>query len=311
MTKRVLPELIPESLRHACEMVIDNNGVMLADQCQAVCDKTGETLESLMLQLLPLAASYSIANISQFNVGAVVAGAKTNAAGYSNLYLGANFEFDNLALGHSLHAEQAASTNAWFHNDVVKSLAVTAAPCGHCRQFLYEISAGSSMPIYLPKAEQHNSDEKFSTNELNELLPSAFGPFDLGSKETLMANKNSKPELSLVNKNDDELVLLALELASSSYAPYTKNFSGCVVQTNDGSTVGGRYAENAAFNPSLIALIAALSQMRMRPNTFSANDIKRVVMVEQVTQTSQRLASEQLLKAVNPSISFEWHEVTS
>ena len=49
----------------------------------------------------------------------------------------------------------------------------------------------------------------------------------------------------------DALVLEALEHARCSYAPYTHNYAAVVLKTQDGSTYQGRYAENAAFNPTL------------------------------------------------------------
>ncbi|TQV76737.1 cytidine deaminase [Aliikangiella marina] len=312
MTIRNLSSRTPEKDRESFERVIQNDGVMLAEECQKFCETHNESLETLMLKLLPLAADYSVANISNFNVGAVVCGKQQNRKGYSNLYLGANFEFDHLALGNSLHAEQAAATNAWMHNDSIKSLATSAAPCGHCRQFLYESSCGDSLPILIPQPEssiaQSNAD--YQAIELNTLLPAAFGPADLGSQEKLMSNNNQGINLSFAKGVNDSLVDLARLTAEQSYAPYTKNFAGCVILAEDNETYLGRYAENVAFNPSLLAFTAALSQMRMARKAFSSNRIKRVIIVEHDTQTSQRSASELLLGSLNSRVRLEWHAAT-
>ena len=80
-------------------------------------------------ELLPLAAKFSIAPISDFNVGAVAIG------GSGKLYLGANLEFIGVPLSTSLHAEQSAILNARDHGETsISGLVVSAAPCGHCRQ---------------------------------------------------------------------------------------------------------------------------------------------------------------------------------
>ena len=56
------------------------------------------------------------------------------------LYVGVNLEFPCLPLHNSVHAEQFLVVNALQHGEreLVK-LAVSAAPCGHCRQFLSEL----------------------------------------------------------------------------------------------------------------------------------------------------------------------------
>ena len=83
--------------------------------------------ESLMIELLPLAANYSVAPISSYHVGAVIRGAE-NSDGSANLYFGANFEFEDQALGHSLHAEQSAISNAWLNGETsVTALAISSS----------------------------------------------------------------------------------------------------------------------------------------------------------------------------------------
>ena len=56
------------------------------------------------------------------------------------LYVGVHLEFPCLPLHNSVHAEQFLVVNALQHGEreLVK-LAVSAAPCGHCRQFLSEL----------------------------------------------------------------------------------------------------------------------------------------------------------------------------
>ena len=62
-----------------------------------------------------------------------------------------------------------------------------------------------------------------------------------------------------------------------SYAPYSKSFAGVAVRTRDGRIFSGAYAENAAFNPSLSPLQAALSQLNLGGAGWS--DIAEGVLV--------------------------------
>ena len=56
------------------------------------------------------------------------------------LYVGVNLEFPCLPLHNSVHAEQFLVVNALQHGELeLVKLAVSAAPCGHCRQFLSEL----------------------------------------------------------------------------------------------------------------------------------------------------------------------------
>ena len=58
-----------------------------------------------------------------------------------NLYFGANYEFPGQALSFTVHAEQAATMHAIsFGETGIDLLAVSAAPCGYCRQFLNELT---------------------------------------------------------------------------------------------------------------------------------------------------------------------------
>lgn len=56
------------------------------------------------------------------------------------LYVGVNLEFARLPINNSVHAEQFLVANALHHGEqAITKIAVSAAPCGHCRQFYSEL----------------------------------------------------------------------------------------------------------------------------------------------------------------------------
>src|SRR5207237_1135047 len=147
------------------------------------------------------------------------------------LYVGANIEFPCHSLGFSVHGEQSALSNAYMHSDGgVSSIAVTAAPCGHCRQFMNELSPDGDIQVLV--------DGKPSV-KLSSLLPSAFGPKDL--RVTNVAFPVKEVDLILPKEASDALVLAALAAARKSYAPYTKAYSGVAIGTRLGRTYKGAY----------------------------------------------------------------------
>jgi len=303
--------------------IAKSSGVVSAELCSKICKKLNIGYESLMIELLPLAAEYAVAPISSFYVGAIVRGVEKDHNGMANLYFGANLEFENQALGHSVHAEQAALSNAWLHGETdITAVAISAPPCGHCRQFFVEVAGDKPLKILLPKGsykgltvEAPDPDVSFDRIDLSQLIPAAFGPLDLGCERLLMEQSPAAITLTLAdqfeNKQvdedylDDQLVQLALSAANASYAPYTNNFAGCAIELSTGEMVQGRYAENAAYNPSLPPLAAALSQAVLATKITKAQDVKRAVLVENPTKTSQANVSKLLLKECLNNVTLE------
>lgn len=211
-----------------------------------------------LLALLPKAAAFAKPPISNFRVGAVARGRT------GTLYLGTNLEFAGEALSFTLHAEQSAVVNAWVHGETgVDVVATSAAPCGYCRQFLNELVTAKELLIVM----------RNESRPLAELLPSAFGPRDLGVDGGLLQPQDHR----LVLDEDDEVAEAALRAANMSYAPYSKSYAGVALRTTAGRVFSGPYAENAAFNPSLSPLQAALSQLNLGGGAWE--DIAEVVLV--------------------------------
>jgi cytidine deaminase len=252
-------------------------GVIAANEASALAATLGGTLDEFALALLPLAKRYALAPVSGFAVGAVAVG-RSGA-----FYLGANLEVLGQALGATLHAEQAAVANAWQNGEGgLSAIAVSAAPCGHCRQFLNELAVTPYilMPDHPPQ-------------RLDMLLPHSFGPDDLGKQGGLMEPQDHG---LAVDEPLDETGGAALAEANASYSPYTANFAGVALRTGQGAVVAGRYAENAAHNPSLPPLAAALSQLILRGQLFG--DIVAATLVEAPGEARQADFSRVVLASV-------------
>ena len=297
-------ETFPPSVHEYLLTIRQTGGMLSTKHCPVVMDTLNISAEILMQRLLPMAKLYCATAISDFQVGAVAKAGMTDNTGDVALFLGANIEFPAQPLTQTIHAEQSAIINAWLQGAKrIDSIAVTAAPCGYCRQFLYELEGSQNLKLIL-----HDQIGGESTqHSLSDLLPAVFGPHELGSAAGLMGSPARPADLNLKSRSDDPFVLEAKAAAQCSYAPYTQNLAGCVIKTIEGKKYAGRYAENAAFNPSLTALHTALIRMVM-DQAGSGTSIRRAVLVERPTSISQRAVCDLLLQTVAPNVHLEYFE---
>jgi cytidine deaminase len=158
-----------------------------------------------------------------------------------SLYLGANIEVSGQCLGFAVHAEQSALSNAYMNSEEsVSSLAVVGgAPCGHCRQFMEEISPAGEILILIPNQP---------SAKLASMLPVAFGPAALGATQGALPVRTAN--LAVSGGTSDALTAAALDAACRSYAPYSKSPAGVAIRTTGGRVFQGCYIENVAFNPA-------------------------------------------------------------
>jgi cytidine deaminase len=241
---------------------------------------SGIPLEHLMLNLIPLAQKFAIPTISNFFVGAVAHGLS------GNLYFGANYEFPGQALSFTIHGEQAATVHAISFADTgIDLLAVSAAPCGYCRQFLNELTTASKLQIILPNTP---------TTPLTALLPNAFGPGDLGVTAALMSPQSHGMTLD----PPDDVVTAALQAANSSYAPYSLSYAGVALKTSDGSIYTGSVAENAAFNPSMSPLEAAIVRLTINGGKKYGDIVDAVLVEAAESKASQIGATRDVLATI-------------
>jgi cytidine deaminase len=292
---RILPKFKEASCGRLLRLLREPgfSGQIPASDVKGLLETEGKRIDNLMLELLPLARTYSRPPISNYLVGVVARGLS------GALYLGANLEIPGHSLGFSVHGEQSAISNAYMHADGgISAIAVTAAPCGHCRQFMNELSPGGDIQILVQGSPATN---------LSTLLPSAFGPKDLGARDGAFPVK--EVDLNLPKGMSDELAVAALDAARKSYAPYTKAHSGVAIGTGSGRIYKGSYIENAAFNPSLSPLQTALVALIAAGENHAA--ISRATLVEiDGAAISQRSVVDAVLRAIAPAARLQVVTVT-
>jgi cytidine deaminase len=257
---------------------VTSNGIISAADADKRAREAGVDVPRLMTMLLPDAAILAKPPVSNFFVGCVSRGLS------GALYFGTNLEFAGEALSFTVHAEQSSVTNAWMNGEEgVDLIAVNAAPCGYCRQFLNELTTADRLIVAMPK----------ETRPLSELLPSAFGPRDLGIDGGLM----QRSDHGLVIDEDDDLAREALKAANMSYAPYSKSYGGVAVRISSGHIASGAYAENAAFNPSMSPLEVALSRLNLAGKSFDAIEDAVLVHTDSMHVNATRIVLNAVCKA--------------
>lgn len=249
-------------------------GRLSAEKVSALCTEFSLSPVQLALRCIQLAACYALTPVSHFNVGAV-------AIGKSGVfYFGANQEFAGVAMQQTVHAEQSAVSHAWIAGEsAISDVVVNYTPCGHCRQFMNEMNTANELKIHLPHSQN---------NLLHSYLPDDFGPHDLDiDKHLFDVQDQGYAEFG------DEVQRAAIRAMNTSYAPYSQAYSGVALQAG-GQIFCGKYAENAAFNPSFLPLQSALNFYR-----FSGveSPIERIVFCEKQAILSHRQMTEILAKA--------------
>lgn len=271
------------------ELLPDLPFVIPAERATELAKKLGVSMEQLMIELIPVTKEMARPPISEYKVGAVGRGVS------GNLYMGVNLEFGKQALQQTTHGEQFVVQNAFANGESqLESLAISAAPCGHCRQFLNELTGAKGLEILVPEAPKE---------VLPLLLPHDFGPQDLGVNAAVLSRQNH----NLTIEGADDLTQKALGAANRSYSPpnYSNTPAGVAIQLKDGTVFTGSYIENAAFNPSLPPLQAGLMNLVAAKRGY--DEISRVVLVErEAGKASYDWASQGVLKGIAPEATYEY-----
>jgi cytidine deaminase len=265
-----------------------NKFILSKAEVNSLKKKLNISTDQLLVVLLPIAKKNARPPISNYYVGAV------GLTRSGRILFGNNLEFKGVPINQTVHAEQFLTILALLENEQLDKIAVSAEPCGHCRQFLNEIKGASrSLKILVPgKAPKY----------LGSLLPDSFGPDNLNMKDSVYTVRDNK--LKLNRNTDDKTVLTALRNANISYSPYSNSYSGVAIKMKDGSIYGGFYVENAAFNPAIQPLTAAIIRLVSEGKEYG--DIKEVVLVEKKGPSiEQNDISRSLVNAIAPDAKFK------
>ncbi len=268
------------------QMPLPSPFVLSAEQVNQITKKSGIPVESLLQRLVPVAATHAIPPISNYKVGAAALG------GSGAIYLGVNLEFSGIPLNECVHGEQFAIINARKHGErSIVAMALSAAPCGYCRQFMNEMGGSVDLQIFTPHA---------APVALAALLPASFGPQDLGLSGNLLGSSGQDSPFLCPQST---LEARALEAAQASYAPYSNSSSGVALRTLRGNVYSGSYLENAAFNPSVSPLQGALVSLVAERESYDA--IVEAVLVEREgAKVSQEVMTREILKRIAPNAIF-------
>ncbi len=266
--------------------------VVSTETSHSLCRDFRLSTKELLLALVEVARPHARPPVSNYHVG--VAGLGNSG----QIYLGVNLEFTGQALNQSVHAEQFMVVQAVTHNEEgLKMMAGSAPPCGHCRQWLYEVNGGSTLEVITPGSP---------ATLLSSLLPHAFGPHDLDNRQPLLYPRSPGTQTAegaaipgcVSDAEKEPLILAAGAAADLSYAPYSHCPAGVAIRTRDGRIHPGRYLENVAFNPSLGPLQFALVLLVARG--YAWDELEEVCLVEKAGSISQEHATRTLLTSIAP-----------
>ncbi|KFK40334.1 hypothetical protein AALP_AA3G360600 [Arabis alpina] len=302
--------------------------VIQPEKAESAAKQLGVTVLNLLSSLVKPAQSYARPPISKFHVGAVGLGSS------GRIFLGVNVEFPNLPLHHSIHAEQFLVTNLNLNGEhKLKSLAVSAAPCGHCRQFLQEIRDASEIRILIT-TDQNSSPDSDGFLRLGTILPHRFGPEDLLHKDLplLLESHDNRLTISDLDQicngitdsdsngdlkricngitdsdsdSNGDLKRTALAAANRSYSPYSLCPSGVSLMDCDGKVYRGWYMESAAYNPSLGPVQAAIVDYVANGGGGGYERIVGAVLVEKKDAVvRQEHTARLILQTISPKCEF-------
>lgn len=306
----------------------------------------------LLAALVPHAQRMAVTPVSHYNVGCALLGSS------GDVYLGANVEFLGSPLNASVHAEQSAMANAMLAQaaavrraprspgtaapapaplptptpERLVMLAVSASPCGHCRQFLREALDGVHLQVLIARNETDAATgtgpaRKHSGVTLDALLPDSFGPEHLGNAAPLLAHAplrlratgpptrlrpGQQADGSPADPPSAAALLKAVLAAGLSYAPYTSGHAAVVLELSDGRLFEGLYMENAAFNPSLPPLQSALTHLYLGSGSglqgtgASGFEVVHAVLAERSADLSHRTQTAATLERLFPRASLDY-----
>ncbi|XP_023516485.1 cytidine deaminase 1-like [Cucurbita pepo subsp. pepo] len=286
--------------------------VIEASEAESMAKQSGLTIPLLLPSLVKSAQSLARPPISKYHVGAVGLGSS------GRVFFGVNLEFPGLPLHHSVHAEQFLVTNFALNAEShLNFLAVSAAPCGHCRQFLQEVSSAAEIKILVSSIEESDSKSNDYV-PLPQFLPHRFGPYDLLNKDVPLILEPRFNGLSLSDESAENHTLCngahgsdweklkraALDAANMSHAPYSRCPSGVALIDTDGQIYKGSYMESAAYNPSMGPVQTAIVSYVAGGGGGYERIVAAVLVEKDGVDVKQEQTARLLLQTISPECEF-------
>ncbi|KAE8724497.1 Cytidine deaminase 1 [Hibiscus syriacus] len=284
-------------------------------EAEEMAEQLGQTVLQLLRSLVKSAQILARPPISKFHVGAIGMGSS------GRIFFGVNLEFPGLPLNQSVHAEQFLIANLSLNAEpCLKYLAVSAAPCGHCRQFLQELRGAPDVKILITSSEDEKENEMNNFNDkdqeftpLSHFLPHRFGPDDLLHKDVPLLLEPHRNGFSFCDdlrngkiNGGDDVKHAALEAANMSHAPYSGCPSGVALLDVEGKIYKGSYMESAAYNPSLPPAQAALvAYVASSGGEGYERIVGAVLMEKEDAIIKQEHTSRLLLQCISPKCEFK------
>ncbi|CAH8274922.1 unnamed protein product [Arabidopsis lyrata] len=209
-------------------------------------------------------------------------------------YFGVNVELPGLPPNYSIHAEQFLVANFALHFELkLIGLAISPngyyfkAPCGHCCQFLREISNMSDTKVLITgptgQGETHGTRMLLSTFLilLGTISPGNV-PRLLEPSDNSIGFIDSSLQMDICSNSEhcNHLSCRALRAATKSYARFSKCPSGVALIDRRGTVYSGWFMESVAHNPSLGPVQAALVDFVVNGDGQEFKEIVEAVLVE-------------------------------
>ncbi len=248
---------------------------------------TTEDCDAIARLVAANAAASAHAPISDFAVGAAVVDA------HQRVFFGANFEFPGLPLAASVHAEQSAIAVAVAGDaGPIKTLAVTAVPCGHCRQFLCELQGAADLRVLVGTQD--------AATTLATLYPDPFTPAHLDKAARLLAVLEPKPPVALEPGDSASATLggRARAMLPRAHASYSDCPTAVALRDIEGRMVSAPSMESVAHNPSMTGMQSACAVFAASGGRL-ANLTDAVMTAAPHAPMDHEAASRMLLRAVS------------
>jgi cytidine deaminase len=245
----------------------------------------------IMARMLDIGAALA-QGVSPLDAGNISAVVETKEGG---LYVGAPIMWRGQGVKFSVHAIQSAVLNAWYHGDTqIKRIMVDAPPCVCCRQFLRETWEWNNLGIMVASAGEGGVEMK---NGAVRELPLAMDGLKLDSLKARFLGEPKRAITLSASAGTGEMVNVASEGASLSYAPYTKNYAGIALRTKRGTIHRGRAVEIGASMAGLTAVESAFADLALCGNQFA--DVDDILLIETKGTSTQFSATQKLATAMN------------